>query len=428
MKDFFISYTGIDSEIASWIAWTLEDAGYDVVFQKWDFATAGRSIIGNIHQATIECERTIAVLSPDYFTSDFTIPEWEAAVKKDPTGKLGLLVPVIVRPCEIKGLLDRLAYISLLNLEEEQATAALLQAIKTERAKPASKPLYTQENQQQLQLNKPLYPGTLPPVCNLPRRNPNFTGRDAILETLRQSLASGHHTALTQQAIHGLGGIGKTQLAIEYGWRYNSDYNVIWWLRSEEATILASDYAALATELDLPEKEAQDQSIIIQSVKKWLNHNANWLLVFDNARDSGSIESYLPTGTCGHVLITSRHQNWNHIGTSLKIEVWSREESLAFLHKRTGQAEDAATGKLVETLGCLPLALEQAAAYCVARKKSHADYFDLFTTRRQELWKRELHPENYPDTVATTWTLAFEQFNKSLLFCTIETLEYLSTS
>ena len=92
--------------------------------------------------------------------------------------------------------------------------------------------------------------------------------------------------------------------------------------------------------------------------------------------------------------------------------MWSREESIAFLNKRTSQSDDTAAGNLAKTLGYLPLALEQAAAYCHITKKSYADYLDLFTTRRAELWKREKHPDNYRDTVATTWSLAFQEIEK----------------
>ncbi|MEI6757728.1 MAG: tetratricopeptide repeat protein [Chlorobium sp.] len=412
MKDFFVSYTGADLQIASWIAWVLEDAGYSVVFQEWDFRAAGPSVIGNIDSVSKECERTLLVLSPDYFDSAFTKLEWETVVHKDPSGELGLLVPVVVKECTIDGVLRRLVSVSLLGLEEQAAKSTLLAALKRDRTKSAVKPLYKNANQQH-SLHKPRYPGTLPEICNLPRRNPNFTGRESILETLRTSLQSGQNTAITQQAIHGLGGIGKTQLAIEYAWRHIADYDLIWWIRAEESSTLANDYASLAVKLNLPEKEVQDQKIVIEAVREWLDHNQNWLLIFDNARDSDSILHYLPNATAGHALITSRNQNWsNNLCNSLKIEVWSREESLAFLQKRITGIDELDAAKLSETLGYLPLSLEQAAAYGNARHKSCAEYLDLFSICRQELWNREKHPDNYPDTVATTWTLAFQETDR----------------
>jgi tetratricopeptide (TPR) repeat protein len=408
-KDFFISYTGADEQIASWIAWVLEDAGYGVVFQAWDFRQAGRSVIGNIDQAAKECSRTVAVVSPDYFTSDFTRLEWETAVHSDPTGEKGLLIPVIVCPHEIDGVMKRLANISLVGLDEEQAEVALLNGVSTDkRFKPATKPAYNLNRAKK----RPRFPGTLPDHHNLPHRNPNFSGREKVLSTLRESMLKERNTALTQQALHGLGGIGKTQLAIEYAYRHSAAYEVIWWIRSEEPSTLASDFAALALELDLPEKEEARQALVVQAVTRWLERNSNWLLIFDNASDADSIRSYLPRSASGHVLITSRNPDWKSVVTPLPVEVWERSESVAFLLKRTGRADEAGANALAEALGDLPLALEQAAAYCDNKKKSFADYLTLFNTRRAELWKREKAPDGYKETVATTWSLAFEVISK----------------
>jgi tetratricopeptide (TPR) repeat protein len=408
-KDFFISYTGADEQIASWIAWVLEDAGYEVVIQAWDMRQAGKSVIGNIDQAAKECARTVAVVSPEYFTSDFTRLEWETAMHSDPTAEKGLLIPVIVHPHEIEGVMKRLAHISLVGLDEAQAETALLNGFRSDtRFKPASKPAYNLNRAKK----KPRFPGTIPEHCNLPHRNPNFSGREKVLSVLRESMLHERHTALTQQALYGLGGIGKTQLAVEYAYRHSASYEVIWWIRSEEPSTLASDYAALALELNLPEKEEARQAVVVQAVTRWLEHNDNWLLVFDNARDADSIRSYLPRSASGHVLITSRNPDWKSLVNPLPVEVWERNESVAFLLERTGRTDDAGANALAEALGDLPLALEQAAAYCDNKKKSFADYLTLFNTRRAELWNREKAPDGYHSTVATTWSLAFEEIRK----------------
>ena len=274
-------------------------------------------------------------------------------------------------------------------------------------------PSKSQENVSVVQ--KARISGTLPPICNVPRRNPNFTGREEILEQLRHSLVKDVHIALTQQALHGLGGIGKTQLAIEYAYRHSAEYEVIWWLRSEESSTLFSDYAELAAELNLHEKEAPEQEKIIQAVRKWLDHHSNWLLVFDNAVDVVTISNFLPKSSGGHVLITSRNEQWSTIIIPLEIKVWNREESVAFLNKRTGQHDDKAANGIAAALGDLPLALEQAAAYCRTMHISYVTYLELFKTRRKELWKAEQRPYDYPSTVATTWELAFTAI-KDVLF------------
>ena len=409
MKDFFISYTGADQQWAEWIALQLHYAGYTTIVQAWDFHVGGNFVL-EMHRATTESSRTLAVLSQRYLDALFTNPEWVAAFAKDPRGEKRLLVPVRIEDFKPDGLFKALIYLDLVGLSESDAKKRLLTKIATTIQGLSAKPVKVAfPGTASSSVSKGLrYPGTPPEVCNLPRRNANFTGRESILESLSTALQSGQKTAITQQAIYGLGGIGKTQLALEYAWRHSSAYDIVWWLRAEDASTLSSDYTALATKLNLPKKDAKRQVIVIEAVKEWLDHHSGWLLIFDNAREFGAISNYLPNAPSGHALITSRNQNWNNsFCTPLEIKVWSRDESIAFLQKRTGQSDDRAADALAKTLGDLSLALEQAAAFCVARQKSFAEYLDLFASRRAELWKREKHPDNYPDTVATTWSLAF---------------------
>ena len=210
--------------------------------------------------------------------------EWAAAFTSDPTGKESGLIPLRIEPCEMKGLHSPIIATDLFGLNNLAAKSRLQQKIK-QKPNRIFLPFLNLKKK-----HEPRYPGTLPEVCNLPRRNANFKGRESILEALRSTLQSGQKTAITQQAIYGLGGIGKTQLALEYAWRHSASYDVVWWLRAEDGSTLASDYAALATELDLPEKDAQEQAVTILAGKKRLDKIPNWLLIFDNARDYKSIQ------------------------------------------------------------------------------------------------------------------------------------------
>ncbi|RXK87889.1 toll/interleukin-1 receptor domain-containing protein [Chlorobaculum sp. 24CR] len=416
-KDFFISYTGADEEVASWIAWILEEAGYDVVLQAWDFHAGGNFVL-EMHRAARETTRTIAVVSPKYLDALFTHPEWAAAFALDPTGTERLLIPIRVVDFKPDGMFTGKIYIDLVGLKEDEAKAKLLdeiaKSIQGGSIPPSTPPAFPQSAKRPAQsaATAPRFPGTLPDHHNLPHRNPNFSGREKVLSTLRESMLKERNTALTQQALHGLGGIGKTQLAVEYAYRHSASYEVIWWIRSEEPSTLASDFSALALELNLPEKEQANQAVVVQAVTRWLERNNNWLLIFDNARDADSIKPYLPRSASGHVLITSRNPDWRSVVNPLPVEVWERNESVAFLLKRTERTDEAGANALAEALGDLPLALEQAAAYCDNKKKSFADYLTLFNTRRKELWNREKAPDGYKETVATTWSLAFEEIRK----------------
>jgi tetratricopeptide (TPR) repeat protein len=407
VKDFFISYNSADKNWAEWTAWMLEEAGYTTVLQAWDFRP-GSNFVLEMQRAASEAERTIAILSPAYLDALYTQPEWATAFVQDPTGEKGTLLPVCIQKCDLKGLLPAIIHINLVDLDETAANKALLQGIRRERMKPPVKPAFPRVAQRSV-TEQPRFPGALPPTWNVPHnRNPNFTGREEHLASLKMAMSSGKPAALTQ-AIHGLGGVGKTQLALEYAYRNVADYDVVWWVRSEEPATLAADYASLAKALDLPEKEAADQLLIIKAVKQWLEQNPKWLLVFDNAKDRADVQEYFPHGQMGYVLITSRNANWRGIATPLDVKVLERSESIDLLLKRTGYTDREAADTLADALGDLPLALEQAGAYMDATRRLLSDYLKLFTDRKNELWDRVGPPPDYRDTVATTWNIAFDE-------------------
>jgi tetratricopeptide (TPR) repeat protein len=227
----------------------------------------------------------------------------------------------------------------------------------------------------------------------------------------------GKTAALT--ALHGLGGVGKTQLALEYAYRFAPDYDLVWWVRSETLTSLAGDYAGLAWKLNLPEKESADQGAQVAAVRQALGQRSKWLLIFDNAAEPKELQGYIPQGGGGQVLITSRNPVWRRVARPLDVKVWDRDESEAFLLKRTGreeaagEGEKAAAGQLADELGDLPLALEQAGAYIEACGCSIVHYLDLFRYRHEEMLRRGKSSQEYPDTVATTWDLSFQKVKEA---------------
>ncbi|MCB0212634.1 MAG: toll/interleukin-1 receptor domain-containing protein [Anaerolineae bacterium] len=156
-KDFFISYNRHDRQWAEWIAWQMEAAGYTTVIQAWDFRPGG-NFVADMQRATTEAERTLAVLSPDYLASSFTQPEWNAAFAQDPTGEQGLLLPVRVRECELKGLLPQIVYIDLVGQDQETAKIELLNGIKRGRAKPMIEPHFPGEVKHPIS-EQPAFPG-----------------------------------------------------------------------------------------------------------------------------------------------------------------------------------------------------------------------------------------------------------------------------
>ena len=413
MPDFFISYNEADREWAEWIAWQLEKEGFSTVLQAWDFRP-GCNFVLEMQKATEDLKRTIAVLSPEFLASLFTKPEWAAAFVGDPTGEERKLLPVRVKECKQGGLLKALNYIDLVDLDEEAAKNALVAGVKLERAKPSSPPRFPCSHPTPPEIQRPPFPGALPPVWNMPDfRNPNFTGREMILTDLHDNLNSGQR-ATWIQALTGLGGKGKTSLAREYAYRYRAEYDLVWWVRASEPATLAMDYSDLAAKLDLPQKDSQDQNAIINAVKQWLGQNQKWLLIFDNAPEPNVVKRFLPQGGGGHVIITSRNPNWGNVAKLLQVEVFEPNEAVEFILKRTSQSDKASAKSLAEETGFLPLALEQVGAYMEETGVSLSDYLIRFKEHRKtalELGK----PTDYPDTVATTWEISFQAIKEKSL-------------
>jgi len=150
---------------------------------------------------------------------------------------------------------------------------------------------------------------------------------------------------------------------------------------------------------------------VTRAVRRWLETNQGWLLVFDNAEKPEDLGEYLPQGN-GGVIITSRNSSWRSLAEPMKVQELPPEEAEAFLVERSGDKDREAARALAKELGGLPLALEQAGAYIEACGSSCAKYFKLFRVRRQELLESAKPATDYPDTVATTWKISFESLRK----------------
>jgi hypothetical protein len=229
-------------------------------------------------------------------------------------------------------------------------------------------------------------------------RNPNFTGRDALLDELHAKLIDGR-IALT--AVRGMAGVGKTQLALEYAYRHAGDFDLVWWLRAEEPATLLEDYAALAEPLGMGKAGEAELAALAEAVRQALTRRDRWLLVFDNATGPDDLTSHLPKAGIGRVLITSRNPSWP-LALPLDVPVLSRDAAIEFLLEQTDHNDRNAADTVAHELGDLPLALAQAAAYMTETGVGLAGYADLFRKARQELWGDEKPPVGYPATVGAT--------------------------
>jgi hypothetical protein len=241
------------------------------------------------------------------------------------------------------------------------------------------------------------------PWGNVPARNPGFTGRDDILTTVREALLTGGNTVV--QALHGMGGVGKTQLAIEYAHRFADSYDLVWWIAAEQAVHIAGQFEALAVDLGCVQPGTELETLR-RAVMAELRGLDRWLLIFDNAESPEDLAGWLP-GASGHVLITSRVRGWLEVAVPVEIDVLARAESVMILRNRVPELLSAEAGQVAEALGDLPLAIVQAANFMADTGVPVGEYMDFLSARAAEILDKG-RPSSYPKSLAAVTQLAFD--------------------
>ncbi len=264
-------------------------------------------------------------------------------------------------------------------------------------------------------------PSTL--LWNVPYpRNPYFTGRDAILHTLHTRLNVAQPVVLTQSsAVTGLGGIGKTQVAIEYAYRYRQEYSAVFWLGAETIESLMNSLQHIADLLQLPQRQQPEQAQMVKAVKHWLNTHAGWLLIADNVEELDLLQAVLPPLGEGAMLLTTRQQALGILAEPLELSTMNEEEGTVLLLRRAKRLQVSThvtlplldAEELVTLLGGLPLALDQAAAYIEETGCSIADYLQRYQNQRPlVLARRGLHGGAHPTSVTTTLQVSVERVGR----------------
>jgi len=235
-----------------------------------------------------------------------------------------------------------------------------------------------------------------------------LAGREELLAGLEARLAGGAGAGPGVVVLCGLGGAGKTSVAVEYAHRQAGGLGVVWQLPAEDRAALAAGFADLAAHLG-----AGEGGDVVGRVHAVLARRDDWLMVFDNAPDPGAVRGMVPPAGRGRVVITSQFGSWPGRQV-VEVPVLDRDVAARFVLDRTGTtdpAEQAAAAELAAVLGGLPLALEQAGAYMQASGRGIAEYLGLFRARRAELLGRG-DPAGYDKRVTTTWALAFNELGQ----------------
>jgi tetratricopeptide (TPR) repeat protein len=400
VADIFISYSSADRDWAFWIARTLEALGHTPHVHEWEIA-AGENIYRWMEKRHDEADHVLCVLSDEYLDrvkAPYSAVERDAAFWQAAGKRPGFVLLVTVKPFRMPTLADHYRRCELYGISDEAARIRFRDFM-DRRDTPSF-----------------AFPGQQFAVSNIPIRVPtHFLGRDDSLAAIETALAR-YEGRVAITALHGLRGIGKTTLAAAYAERHRSDYRATWWIRAQTDITMRADLVGLGVRLDWVSADDKEEPAVLAVLERLRNEGEGILLIFDNAIDAGALKPYLPRGGAARVLVTSNAHAWRGVAAPVEIRLWPKEIGADYLIARTSRvAEQAAAEALSVALGGLPLAHEQAAAYCERLEIPLAEYARRFqATPARLLDDTRDAPAEYHDgmTVAKTFALAIEEVAK----------------
>ena len=385
-SDFFLSRRGAVAAVAREVEQVLAERGYRVLVQDYDIPLTA-NFIEAMHEAIKNARDLVVLFTRDYETSPYTRKEFtsfEADRAQDPEERR-----IVILRCEdvpLRGLLAPNVYQDLVGIDDPaERRRRILAAAHGESQAPKPPPL---------------------PFAGVPPRIASFTGRAAELDRLDAILLGGDRpaaiTQLGRAAVQGMGGVGKTALAVEYAYRYRNLYAGVWWCPAETRTGLLTALAALAVQLGAAAADEPDlEKAARAGIRRLAEQRATWLLVYDNVASPEAIGEFLPASGA-RVLITSRFSDWAEFAEEVSLDVLPPDEAAAFLQNRAGRRDPDGAASLAAALGYLPLALDHAAAYCKRTQMRFADY----AAKAASLIAQKPRGASYPRSVAVTFDLA----------------------
>jgi tetratricopeptide (TPR) repeat protein len=440
MADIFVSYTSSDRDWAFWIGHELEALGHSPHIHEWEL-TGGANIGAWMEEQHHKANHVLLVISAKYLKAPYSAWERLAAQWAAASERPNFALPVFVESCEVPTLLAHIKRCDLFGLSEEEARASLKGFLASPK-KPGRAP-FPGAAKPRLALATP-FPGKrshtneTPRICalpdgeegsveqgassvtaalsNIPIRVPtHFMGRDDALADIDKALAR-YKGRVAITALHGLRGVGKSTLAAAYAERHGGDHRATWWIRAQTKSGMRADLTALGVQLNWVAADQNEESALKEVLERLRREGDGILLIYDNALAAADIKPYLPNGGAARVLVTSNAHAWRTLAELVEIRLWPKTIGADYLIARTGRAaERAAAEALSQTLGGLPLAHEQAAAYCERLDISLAEYRERYQAAPERLLDDTRDaPTDYHDglTVAKTFALAIEEAAK----------------
>src|SRR6266700_3790505 len=413
--EVFISYSHQDHTLREELDTHLANLKRQNIITSWFDGNIkpGEELQPHIIEHLNTAQITLLLVSANFIASDFCYStEMKQAIARHDANK-ARVIPILLRPTDWKGapfaklkMLPTDAKAITLWPTHDEGFVNVIQGMRDAIDDLTIK--YIPENQERL--------------WNIPSaRNPLFTGRENVLKRLYDALKTSKTAALS-----GLGGIGKTQTAVEYAYRYRDEYNPILWVKAESLESITSDFVTIAHLLNLPEKKEQEQHLIIEAVKRWFKDHTGWLLIFDNADDLEMVRDFLPTDGQGYILLTTRAQATRRIAQRIEIEEMNVDEGALFLLRRAtiidsdapldaaSTADHTTAREISQAMDGLPLALDQAGAYIEETDCGLQGYLQLYRIQGAQLLReRGELVTDHPDPVATTWSLSFKNVEQA---------------
>lgn len=387
--DFFLSRRGSVAAVAQEVADVLTHADYKVIVQDYDIPL-GASFVEAMHEGVKAARDLLILFTGDYEQSPYTRKEFtsfEAERLRDERER-----HIVVLRCDaapLRGLLADCVYQTLADVTDpEERKRRILAA--AERRSSAERPQRRRGRT----------------FVGVPPRIAGFTGRTDEFDRLDVILTQDRRAAVTQvgrAAVQGMGGVGKTALAVEYANRFRDLYDGVWWCRAETRAGLMTSLAALGMELEATSlAEADIEKAARAALSRLAEQGDIWLLVYDNVTSPEEIADLMPAAGA-RVLLTSRFSDWGGWADEVSLDVMPIAEAVAFLLARAARSDGAGARTLAEALGRLPLALDHAAATCKRTQMSFAAY-----AARAASLIAETPPRGspYPRSVAATFDLA----------------------
>lgn len=392
-NEIVISFARADKVWADWVKGELTNSGLAVTLQD-----VGSGLV-ETNDPRFAATKILVLLSRDYLRSPNAADVCRiiaGLVESDLLVLVQLDGAPSVEPFDVPVLRD------MVRLTEEQCRERLLAAVGHTEDTGRSRTGANGSTHR--------YPTTPPPVSKLPQRNPLFTGRVEQLANLRDALSG--NASVAPQALFGLGGVGKTQIVLEYAYRSAAQYDVIWWISAEQFSQARNGMIELADRLGLP--SGSNATETVQAVLDALRHgrpHRRWLLIFDNADDPDILAPLLPTGS-GHLIITTRNHTWTDHADTVRIGMFTRPESVACLQSRVPWLTERDADQVAERLGDLPLAIEQAGAWLVTTQMPASRYLGLLDRQLPRILG-ENPPPGYETTAAASWLLSLNRLRKT---------------